>query len=212
MIHQRALTTLAVGLLVAGCGASAQPASVPVATSNGVVAVASAGATWTSPAASSTASPPPSGPPYASHEEAQPLGSVIFGPLVRDATGRELIDEGAPEPQGTPTLTLTVGPSEQGLAEAGLPDRYTFGAYWGRPLSSTAIVVSLYRVTQGALEVLFSHQRTAEPGALGYSETLPAFPSVGRYRLEVTTTDGIVLAWGLMDVNGTCSSTGCSGG
>ena len=137
---------------------------------------------------------------------------MIFGPLVHDGAGQELIDEGAPEVQGTPALTLTVGPSEQGLAEAGLPDRYTFGAYWGRALGSPAIVVSLYRVKAGALDLVFVHPRTADSAATGYSETLPRFPSTGRYRLEVTTPDGIVLAWGLIDVNGTCSSTGCASG
>ncbi len=212
MIGRWAQATLAAGLLVVACGASAPQTSspeMPTATIQGAASLPPPGSSEPIPAASP--SPTPS-LPYASHEDAQPVGSVIFGPLVRDAMGKELIDEGAPEPQGTPALTLTVGPSEQGLTEAGLPGRYTFGAFWAHPLDSPAIVVSVYRVKRGALELLFANPRSAAPAAIGYSETLPAFNSNGRYRLEVTTPDGIVLAWGLLDINGTCASSGCSGG
>jgi hypothetical protein len=85
-----------------------------------------------------------------------------------------------------------------------------FGALWGTPVGVPTIQVSLYRVTDGTLELERSESKSVDPQATGYLDFVPKGWRPGTYRLEVTNGP-ILLAQGLAFIGPKCE-VDCSGG
>jgi hypothetical protein len=147
------------------------------------------------PPADSSATPAPL-PPYTTHpgpQVPQEPGTIIFGSIPGP------LEEALIEPY----LTWPEG----GLTYEA---RVAFGAFWGGPAGTSQIRITLYRVTNGTLDLVWSDSKLVSPEATGYFDELVPFRGPGTYRLEVTRGPDL-LAWGLAFMGPKCV-TNCSGG
>jgi hypothetical protein len=86
-----------------------------------------------------------------------------------------------------------------------------YGAYWGDPVGASRIRISLYRVSGGTLDLVWSDVKSVDPDATGLFDDLVPFASPGTYRLEITNGSNL-LAWGIARMGPKCGGTRCSGG
>ncbi|TFG68065.1 MAG: hypothetical protein E4H24_04580 [Thermomicrobiales bacterium] len=129
-------------------------------------------------------------------------------------------DNNPPQPPGTIWIgTFSGDPSEKRLEpyltfpEGGLTIsvRPAYGAYWGDPVGASRIRISLYRVSGGTLDLVWSDVKSVDPDATGLFDDLVPFASPGTYRLEITNGSNL-LAWGIARMGPKCGGTRCSGG
>ncbi len=128
-------------------------------------------------------------------------------------------DDEAPQDAGTVWYGNLTGPPSSvrlepilrwpkgGLTYEGLR---AFGAFWGEPVGAARIRISLYRVSGGTLDLIWSDLKRTEPAATGYLDDLVPFRGPGTYRLEVTRGSEL-LAWGVAHLGPRCE-VNCLGG
>lgn len=207
---------LAVIAVVAAACQGGSPATASGSTATAVLTSAEPFPTRKDPTPTDPRVPTPSGfaamhPPYRLDYEGemQFVGSVIVGTME----GTRLSMSSHPFPQNAPVQVLTNAVVEAQLIYSGRGDHYTFGALWGSPLAGDSVRVSVYRIEEGTLRVHSTQTEAVATGAIGLKGELPPFETPGRYRVEVTTLDGLVLAWVLIDVAPKCEDgEDCSGG
>jgi hypothetical protein len=85
-----------------------------------------------------------------------------------------------------------------------------FGAFWGEPIGASLVMITLYQVESGILDLVWSDTKQIDVDATGYLDELVPFERPGTYRLEVTR-DSTVLAWGVAFMGQRCEEN-CSGG
>ena len=191
--------------LVAACGAEPSPSSPQQSIEARSAAPTPRSTPTTDPAPTPlptpdsppTASPTPTAlaigkPPYPvlSGGPPQEPGTIIFGDRYKN--------EGVAPFTGWPDAGLSI-------------DRtYAFGAFWGEPAKVPRIRVTLYRVFDDTLELVWTDEKSIARDATGFSDTLVRFKRTGLYRLEVTRGPE-VLAWALTRMYPPCAGA-CSGG
>lgn len=191
-------------VLVAACGTVPPPPSPPPATEGRSAALAASPSptTVTTP----TPSPSPQGTPGLSPGPSAvavptpPYPVFAYGPTQEPGT----IIFGEPQDGGVEPYA--------GWPDGGLPiDRsFAFGAYWGTPANVSRIRITLYRVNDDTLELVWTDVMSIAKDATGFSDTLVPFKRTGLYRLEVTRGPDL-LAWALTRMNPPCIEN-CSGG
>ncbi len=201
-IATHAFFVLAIAALCASCGDAIPSPSVAPASPSPTTKAETPTPT-TRPAGSPSApsiSPDPTAPtptpPYDieyDDEAPQEAGTVWFGNLTGAPSSVRL----------EPVLQWPKG----GLTYEGLR---AFGAFWGEPIGVSRIRISLYQVSGGTLDLIWSDLKRIEPDATGYLDDLVPFKGPGTYRLEVTR--GLeLLAWGVAHLGPRCE-VNCSGG
>ena len=191
-------------VVLAFCSACADFSPSPTARdtqSPGPTAEASA------PTSSSVATPPVAVglPPAASPAATPPYQIRLDEPIVQEP-GTVVFGE----LEGSPSdiwLTAYLPWPEKGYPYDG---RYAFGAFWGEPVEASKIRITLYRMTQGTLRLVWSDTKSVRPDATGYLDELVPFKGPGTYRLEVTRGSDL-LAWVVAKMAPRCDQ-GCSGG
>jgi hypothetical protein len=123
----------------------------------------------------------------------QEPGTVIFGSL------RDLVKEAYLEP-------FLTWPKDGITIDAPV----AFGAFWGGPANTSEIRITLYRVSNGTLRLVWTDTKQVKPDAAGYLDELVPFKGLGTYRLEVTRGSAL-LAWGVAHMGPRCEAN-CSGG
>ncbi len=187
----------------AGCADLAPSERLPSPTSSlapiEVTPVESPTSDAESPTPRATATTSPSmAPPYriiiGGNPVRQEPGTILFGSIPGS------ISDALLEP-------FLVWP-ERGLT---IDAEVAFGAFWGGPLGASQITITLYRVEDGTLDLVWSDTKRVGTDATGYLDALVPFRRPGAYRLEVTSGP-LLLAWGVAFMGPPCGETNCSGG
>lgn len=156
---------------------------------------------------------PPESPP-AHQQSATPAGTPAASPTVMPPYGTR--SQGPPQQPSTIVFGWLEADGRinpfTGWPDAGLSIEYeyAFGAFWGRPVDATSIMITLYEVKGGTLHLVWTDTKEVPREATGYLDTLVRFERPGLYRLEVTRDDEL-LAWALTKMEPPCV-TDCSGG
>jgi hypothetical protein len=124
----------------------------------------------------------------------QESGTIIFGSLQPGRVSDAWLEPYLTWPEGGLTYEA----------------RIAFGAFWGAPVGGSQIRITLYRVTRGTLQLVWSDTKAVAQDAMGFLDELVPFKGPGTYRLEVTRGSEL-LAWGLAHMGPRCESN-CSDG
>jgi hypothetical protein len=156
---------------------------------------------------------PPAAPPPASPAATPPASPAATPPYnIR-------LDEPIAQEPGTVVFGELEGPDSDIWLTAYLPwpDKgypydwqYAYGAFWGEPVEASTIRITLYRITDGTLRLVWSDTKPVVPEATGYLDDLVPFKGPGTYRLEVTRGSEL-LAWVVARMAPRCDQN-CSGG
>jgi hypothetical protein len=156
---------------------------------------------------SSASTPPTTSPSTPSPSPAPPYRIILGGNPVHQEPGTILFGS-LPGPISDALLEPFPAWPERGLT---IEAEVAFGAFWGGPLGASQITITLYRIEDGVLNLVWRDTKRVGTEETGYLDALVPFRRAGTYRLEVTR-GATLLAWGVAFMGPPCGETDCSGG